>query len=63
MHICYGGLRKDNDTLKRLFRMIDNDQSGTITLEEFKKFFNNKALQKQFTENFYRLTVSNLTLN
>lgn len=43
--------------------MIDNDQSGTITLEEFKKFFNNKALQKQFTENFYRLTVSNLTLN
>ena len=40
----------DKTGLKLLFKMVDTDNSGTISLQEFKEFLDNSEKQKDFAE-------------
>ena len=50
----------NKESLKLLFSVVDTDNSGTITIEEFKEFLNNRNRQREFSQSLRILLVNSI---
>lgn len=54
------GIHLNQSNLQQLFKMVDEDNSGTLTFEEFKEFMLSEERQKLFTELMKKLRVEQM---
>lgn len=52
----------NKQSLKLLFSMVDTDNSGSITIDEFKEFLNDRSRQREFSSSLKTLLVSDFLI-